>query len=147
MPAKIKRSPQTKRADRHMILAEKFAILRAALLSAEPSGKAAKWNDHVISALRRKRAELTGHIPEAERRLNSLREAEHRYSLRLFDPNSNPEDIKPRRPRKRRSDFAHRELHAIVGRYAPDRPGAAFCTCYVVSIAESKGMEGEPSHL
>jgi hypothetical protein len=61
-------------------------------------------------------AELTGHIPEAERRLNSLREAvaSINITLRLFDPRSNPEDIEPRRPYKRCSGFAHRELPRLL---------------------------------
>src|ERR1700722_12602351 len=62
-------------------------------------------NNHVISALRRKRAEIAGLTPEAERRLASLREAMTSIdvTLRLFDPNVIPENIKPKRAYKRRS--------------------------------------------
>lgn len=75
-------------------------------------------NNHVISALRRKRAELPGFIPEAERRLASLREAATSIdiTLRLFDPDAKPEDIKPKRTYKRRTGFARRELPRPLGR-------------------------------
>ena len=69
-----------------------------------------------VSALRRKRAELSGSIPEAERRLASLREAVAGIdvTLRLFDPSANPADIKPKRTYKRRTSFARRELPCRV---------------------------------
>ena len=66
---------------------------------------------HVVSALVRKRAELAGEIAAAERHLERLRiNLVHLdATLRLFDPDAVPEDIPPKRPR-RKGWFADGEL-------------------------------------
>jgi hypothetical protein len=73
--------------------------------------------NHVIFALKHKRAELAGLIPEAERRLESLRQARASVdtTLRRSDPQANPEGIKPRRTYKQRQTvFARKELSRLV---------------------------------
>jgi hypothetical protein len=49
-------------------------------------------NSHVISALRLKRAEISGHIHDLEKRI-----ARQRANL-LFSPGTNPDTIPPKRP-------------------------------------------------
>jgi len=102
-------------------------------------------NNHVISALRRKRAELTGYIPEAERRLASLREAVASIdiTLCLFDPRIDPEEIKPRRPYKRRGSFARRELPRLVADEIRKASTPLSVHAIAALIATGKGTEGD----
>jgi len=67
---------------------------------------------HVISALKAKRAEVSGHIHDLEKRI-----ARHRANLasidatiRLFSPETDPDAIPPKRPYRRTRYFAHNEL-------------------------------------
>jgi hypothetical protein len=55
---------------------------------------------HVISALVSKRAELSGELIAAERRIEQLRSdlAHIDGAIRVFDPSAVPTKIKPRRP-------------------------------------------------
>lgn len=70
-----------------------------------------------LSALRLKRAEVSGHIHDLEKRI-----ARHRANLanidakiRLFSPGDNPDAIPPKRPYKRRTRyFAHNELPRLA---------------------------------
>jgi len=71
---------------------------------------------HVIAALRDKRSELAGMVMGLERQL-----AEHRASLthvdatmRLFDPQLRPEDIRPRRQRTRSAWFRPGECLRLI---------------------------------
>ena len=102
-------------------------------------------NNHVISALRRKRAELAGLIPEAERRLASLREAVASIdvTLRLFDPNVIPENIKPKRPYKLRGSFVRRELPRLVADEIRKASTPLSAHAIAVLVAPGKGTEGD----
>lgn len=102
-------------------------------------------NNHVISALRRKRAELAGLIPEAERRLESLREAiaSIDVTLRIFDPDANPENIKPKRTYKRRTGFARRELPRLVADEIRKASTPLSADAIAALIATGKGTEGD----
>jgi len=72
---------------------------------------------HVVTALRAKRAEISGHVHDLERNL-----ARHRASLaaidatiRLFAPELNPDSIPPKRTYRRTRYFAKSELsHRVV---------------------------------
>lgn len=71
---------------------------------------------HVVSALRAKRAEVSGHVADLERKL-----ARHRASLanldatiRLFAPGLNPDTIPPKRTYRRTRYFAKGELSRRV---------------------------------
>jgi len=71
---------------------------------------------HVISALREKRAELSGTVRQIEQQL-----AQHRSNLahldatmRLFDPNVRPQDIRPRRPHQRNAWFRPGECLRLI---------------------------------
>jgi hypothetical protein len=67
---------------------------------------------HVVSALRAKRAEISGHVHDLERKL-----ARHRVNLanidatiRLFAPELNPDTIPPKRTYRRTRYFTKGEL-------------------------------------
>ena len=102
-------------------------------------------NNHVISALRRKRAELAGLIPDVERRLASLREAVASIdvTLRLFDPDGNPENIKPKRTYKRRTGFARRELPRLVADEIRKASAPLSAHAIAALVAAGKGTEGD----
>jgi hypothetical protein len=52
---------------------------------------------HVISALRAKRAEVSGELLAAQKRLEAIRDDLDAIdrTLRIFDPNQSPENIRP----------------------------------------------------
>jgi hypothetical protein len=102
-------------------------------------------NNHVISALRRKRAELAGLIPEAERRLASLREAVASLdgTIRLFDPVAKPEDIKPKRSYKRRTSFARRELPRLVADEVRKASAPLSAHAIAALVAAGKGVAAD----
>ena len=67
---------------------------------------------HIVSALRTKRAEISGHVADLERKI-----ARHRANLahvdatiRLFAPGLNPDTIAPKRSYRRTRYFAKGEL-------------------------------------
>jgi hypothetical protein len=71
---------------------------------------------HVVTALRAKRAEISGHVHDLERKL-----ARHRASLaaidttiRLYAPELNPDSIPPKRTYRRTRYFAKGELSRRV---------------------------------
>ena len=79
---------------------------------------------HVIAALRDKRSELAGMVMGLERQL-----AEHRASLthvdatmRLFDPQLRPEDIRPRQQRTRGAWFRPGECLRLIYDVLRDAP-------------------------
>jgi hypothetical protein len=67
---------------------------------------------HVVSALRTKRAEISGYIHELEKKIGRLRASLLHVdaSLRLFSPGADPDAIQPKRPYRRTRYFAAREL-------------------------------------
>src|SRR5437773_11041731 len=86
---------------------------------------------HVISALREKRAIVSGLIEKLERKLE-----QHRADLthvdgvlRLFQPDRDPESIKPRRSYARRTRyFARNELARLCMDVLRDAPGGLTTT-------------------
>src|SRR5277367_758749 len=71
---------------------------------------------HVISALRKKRAELAGEVVTAQLRLGKLRydlDAVDR-TLRVFDPRQHPEKIRPVVKRKSDKLFAYGECTRAI---------------------------------
>ena len=67
---------------------------------------------HVVSALRAKRAEISGYIHELEKKIGRLRASLLHVdaSLLLFSPGTDPDVIPPKRPYRRTRYFAAREL-------------------------------------
>jgi len=62
-------------------------------------------NTHVVSALRLKRAEISGHIHDLEKRIAGQRAnlANLDATIKLFSPGTNPNAIPPKRVYRRTS--------------------------------------------
>jgi hypothetical protein len=73
-------------------------------------------NTHVISALRLKRAEISGHIHDLEKRIARQRAnlANLDAPIKLFSPGENPDAIPPKRVYRRTRYFAHNELSRLT---------------------------------
>jgi hypothetical protein len=71
---------------------------------------------HVISALRLKRAEISGHIHDLEKRVARQRAnlANLDATIKLFSPGINPDAIPPKRVYRRTRYFAHNELSRLT---------------------------------
>src|ERR1700731_4166910 len=73
-------------------------------------------NTHLVSALRLKRAEISGHIHDLEKRIARQRAnlANLDGTIKLFSPGSNPDAIPPKRAYRRTRYFAHNELSRLT---------------------------------
>jgi hypothetical protein len=73
-------------------------------------------NTHVVSALRLKRAEISGHIHDLEKRIARQRAnlANLDATIKLFSPGTNPDAITPKRAYRRTRYFAHNELSRLT---------------------------------
>jgi hypothetical protein len=72
---------------------------------------------HVLSALRLKRAEISGYIHDLEKKIARQRAnlASVDATIRIFAPGENPDAIPPKRSYKRRTTyFAHNELPRLA---------------------------------
>jgi hypothetical protein len=69
-------------------------------------------DSHAISALRAKRAEISGHIHDLEKRIARQRAnlANLDATIKLFSPGANPDAIPPKRAYRRTRYFAAGEL-------------------------------------
>ena len=71
---------------------------------------------HVIGALRNKRAELAGMLRQLEQQLVQQRTnlAHVDATMRLFDPDIRPKDIRPKQPRERNAWFRQGECLRLI---------------------------------
>ncbi|MFZ0497295.1 MAG: hypothetical protein WBE80_11080 [Methylocella sp.] len=71
---------------------------------------------HVVSALRLKRAEISGYIHDLEKRIARQRAnlANLDATIKLFSPGTNPDAIPPKRAYRRTRYFAHNELSRLT---------------------------------
>jgi hypothetical protein len=71
---------------------------------------------HVIGALRNKRAELAGVLRQLEQQLVQQRAnlAHVDATMRLFDPDIRPKDIRPKQPRERNAWFRQGECLRLL---------------------------------
>jgi hypothetical protein len=71
---------------------------------------------HVVSALCAKRAEISSHIHDLEKRVARQRVALTNLdaTIRLFSPGTNPDAIPAKRPYRRTRYFARNELSRLV---------------------------------
>jgi hypothetical protein len=106
---------------------------------------------HVISALREKRALIAGLIEKLERKLE-----QHRADLthidgvlRLFQPDRDPGDIKPKRTYARRTRyFARNELSRLCMDALRTADGAPMTTDAIAGqIIEAKGFDAADAAL
>jgi len=86
----------------------------------------ARSDTHVVTALRRKRAEVSGHIADLERKITRQRVnlAHIDATIRLFSPDTDPNAIPPKRTYRRTRYFAKGELAPIS---SPRRFVSIFC--------------------
>ena len=98
---------------------------------------------HVVTALRAKRAEISGHVHDLERKL-----ARHRASLaaidatiRLYAPELDPDAIPPKRTYRRTRYFAKGELSRRVVDVLRQAAGKPMTTAAITSaIVADKGF-------
>ena len=98
---------------------------------------------HVVTALRAKRAEISGHIHDLERKL-----ARHRASLaaidatiRLYAPELNPDSIPPKRTYRRTRYFAKGELARRILSVLREASGKPMTTVAITcAIVADKGF-------
>src|SRR4029077_12512248 len=103
---------------------------------------------HVISALREKRAIVAGLIEKLERKLE-----QHRADLthidgvlRLFQPDRDPDEIKPRRTHAKRTRyFARNELARLYMDVLCEAPGPITTYEIAVHVITAKGFEAADS--
>jgi hypothetical protein len=98
---------------------------------------------HVISALRSKRAEVAGLIFDLERQI-----AQHRADLvhldgvlRLYQPERDPAEIKPRRSMHRNRYFARGELARLCLEAFRDAPAPLTTADIVASVIAAKSFD------
>ena len=98
---------------------------------------------HVISALREKRALAAGVIEKLERKLE-----QHRADLthidgvlRLFQPDRDPDEIKPKRTYRRTRYFARNELARLCMDALRDAPGLITTDEIAARVIAAKGFE------
>ncbi len=98
---------------------------------------------HVISALRAKRAELAGLIDALERQVAQLRaDLVHGDGvLRLYEPDRDPEEIKPKQFRGRNRYFDRGELSRLCREAFRDADGPLSVADLVASVIATKGFD------
>ena len=102
---------------------------------------------HVISALREKRAIVAGLVEKLERKLE-----QHRADLthidgvlRLFQPDRDPGEIKPKRTYRRTRYFARNELARLCMDALRDAPGLITTDEIAAQVIAAKGFEAAVS--
>jgi hypothetical protein len=98
---------------------------------------------HVISALRAKRAELAGLIDALERQVGQLRADLIHVDgvLRLYQPERDPEEIKPKQFRGRNRYFDRGELSRLCREAFRDAEGPLSVADIVSSVIASKRFD------
>jgi hypothetical protein len=97
---------------------------------------------HVISALRLKRAEISGHIHDLEKRIARQRAnlANLDATIKLFSPGTNPDAIPPKRVYRRTRYFAHNELSRLTQDALRIASGPLTSAEIAAAIMQAKGM-------
>jgi hypothetical protein len=99
-------------------------------------------NTHVVSALRLKRAEISGHIHDLEKRIARQRTnlANLDATIKLFSPGMNPDAIPPRRAYRRTRYFARNELSRLTQDALRTASGPLTSAEIAVAVMQAKGM-------
>jgi hypothetical protein len=99
-------------------------------------------NSHVISALRLRRAEISGHIHDLEKRTARQRAnlTNLDATIRLFAPGTNPDAIPPKRPNRRTRYFAHNELSRLTQDALRTASGPLTSAQIAAAVMQAKGM-------
>jgi hypothetical protein len=99
-------------------------------------------NSHVISALRLKRAEISGHIHDLEKRIARQRAnlANLDATIKLFSPGTNPDSVSPKRAYRRSRYFAHNELSRLTQDTLRTASGPLTSAEIADAVMQAKGM-------
>jgi hypothetical protein len=102
-------------------------------------------NSHVISALRLKRAEISGHIHDLEKRIGRQRAnlANLDATIKLFSPGTNPDTIPPKRPYRRTRYFARNELSRLTQDALRTASGPLTSAEIAAAVMQAKGMPSD----
>jgi hypothetical protein len=102
-------------------------------------------NSHVISALRLKRAEISGHIHDLEKRIARQRAnlANLDATIKLFSPGANPDAIPAKRPYRRMRYFGHNELSRLTQDALRTASGPLTSAEIAVAVMQAKGMPAD----
>jgi hypothetical protein len=101
-------------------------------------------NSHVISALRLRRAEISGHIHDLEKRIARQRAnlANLDATIKLFSPGANPDAIPPKRAYRRTRYFAH-ELSRLTQDALRTASGPLTSAQIAAAVMQAKGMRAD----
>jgi hypothetical protein len=104
---------------------------------------------HVISALRLKRAEISGYIHDLEKRIARQRAnlANLDATIRLFSTSTNPDAIPPKRAYRRTRYFGRNELSRLVMDALRLATGPLTSTAIAEAIMEAKGMSSDDAQF
>ena len=99
-------------------------------------------NSHVASALRLKRAEISGHIHDLEKRIARQRAnlANLDAPIKLFTPGTNPDAIPAKRAYRRTRYFAHNELSRLTQDALRTASGPLTSAEIAAAVMQAKGM-------
>src|SRR5580693_6379297 len=97
---------------------------------------------HVISALRLKRAEISGHVHDLEKRIARQRAnlANLDATIKLFSPGTNPDAIPPKRTYRRTRYFARNELSRLTQDALRTASGLLTSAGIAGTVMQAKGM-------
>jgi hypothetical protein len=97
---------------------------------------------HVIPALRAKRAEISGHIHDLDKRIARMRAnlANIDAAIRLLSPGADPDAIPPKRTYRRTKYFARNELARMALDVLRKAPGPLAAKEIALAIMRAKGM-------
>jgi hypothetical protein len=100
---------------------------------------------HVISALRAKRAEISGHIHDLEKRVARQRAnlANLDATIKLFSPGTNPDSIPPKRTYRRTRYFAHNELSRLTQDALRTATGPLTSAEIAAAVMQAKGIAAD----
>lgn len=103
---------------------------------------------HVVSALRAKRAEISGYIHDLEKKVRTWRArlAHIDASIKIFSPETDPEAIPPRRTYRRSGYFKKGELARLCLDELRKAEGQPITTVTIVAgIIRAKGLPDDPA--
>jgi hypothetical protein len=97
---------------------------------------------HVVSALRDKRSELAGLVIQLEKQLGQHRVnlAHIDATMRLFDPDIQPEAVRANQPRGRNEWFRPGECRRLIYDVLRDAPGPMTTREITEAVAAAKGI-------
>jgi hypothetical protein len=100
-------------------------------------------NEHIISALKRKRAEIGGQVRDLDAKVKALRVSLINIdaTLKLFAPHVDPTSIAPKRTNRRSLYFGHNELHRLTLGTLRVAGGPIAARDIAASIMRAKGIE------